>query len=101
VLKQQIHVPATGTTTLSFFYNPHCNDSIRFDFQQAQIRDVNGKRLKSIFNICSNAGTWKQSTTDLSKFAGKDIVIFFGDHDDNFPGDPTWMLIDDVSVTNQ
>jgi hypothetical protein len=100
-LTQQIHVPATGKTTLTFFYNPHCDDTIRFDWQQAQIRDTKGKRLKNIFNICSNAGTWKQSTTDLTPFKGEDIVIFFGDHDDNFPGDPTYMLIDDVAVTNQ
>jgi hypothetical protein len=100
-LKQQVHVPATGTTTLSFFYNAHCSDTISYDWEQAQIRDVNGKRLRSIMNICSNAGIWKQKTSDLTAFAGKDIVIYFADHDDNFPGDPTYTLIDDVTVTNQ
>lgn len=100
-LTQQIHVPATGTTTLSFFYNAHCTDSIRYDFQQAQIRNTAGKRLKNIFNICSNAETWQQSTTDLSVYKGQDIVVFYGDHDDNFPGDPTYLLLDDATVTNQ
>jgi hypothetical protein len=100
VLSQQIHVPATGTTTLSFFYNPHCSDSIEHDFQQAQIRSFSGESL-GVFNICSDAAVWKNTTVDLTGFAAQDIVVYYGDHDDDAPGDPTYMLIDDVTVTNQ
>jgi hypothetical protein len=99
-LAQKIHVPPKGTTTLTFFFNPNCNGAIRLDFQDAQIRDTNGKVLKSIFHICSNTKTWTKSTTDLTPFKGKDVSIFFDDHDDNGPADPTWLLIDDVAVTN-
>jgi hypothetical protein len=100
VLSQQIHVPATGTTTLSFFYNPHCSDSIEHDFQQAQIRSPKGESL-GIFNICSDAAVWKNTTVDLTGYAGQEIVVYYGDHDDDGPDDPTYMLIDDVSVTNR
>jgi hypothetical protein len=101
VLSQQIHILATGTTTLSFFYNPHCSDSLEHDFQQAQIRSPSGESLAGIFNICSDAAVWKNTTFDLTKFAGQDVAVSYGDHDDDGPDDPSYMLIDDVTVTNK
>ncbi|HJZ84337.1 MAG TPA: Ig-like domain-containing protein [Polyangia bacterium] len=99
-LTQTIAVPATGTTQLSFFYNPSCPDTLQFDQQQAQIRSTAGAVLATLLNVCSNSGAWTQVTADLTPFRGQSIVLWFNDHDDGFQGDPTFYLLDDVTVTN-
>ncbi|HYW27305.1 MAG TPA: hypothetical protein VE953_24250 [Terriglobales bacterium] len=98
-LTQTITVPS-GSPTLTFWYNPHCTDSIQFDQQQAQIRSTSGSTLATVLNVCSNSGTWTQVNFSLSQFAGQTVVLWFSDHDDGFanPPDPTWMFLDDVSV---
>jgi hypothetical protein len=99
-LTQTITVPS-GTTTLSFWYNPHCTDSLTFDQQQAQIRSTSGTTLATVLNVCSNSGTWTHVTFDMSQFATQTVVLWFNAHDDGFanPPDPTWMFLDDVSVS--
>ena len=98
-ITQTITVP-TGTTTLSFWYNPHTADSITFDQQQAQIRSTSGATLATVLNVDSNSGTWTHVTFDMTPFAGQTVVLWFNAHDDGFgsPADPTWFFLDDVSV---
>ena len=99
-MTQQISVPAKGTTSLTFWYNSHCTGPRRTDYETAQIRSTSGKRLKQIFTTCSNKGIWLHSKSyDLTPFAGTDVVLYFGAHDDGT--DPTYYLLDDVTVTNQ
>jgi serine protease len=99
-LTQTITVPA-GSPTLSFWYNPHCTDSIQFDQQQMEIRSTAGATLASVLNVCSNSGTWTHVTFSMSQFASQTVVLWFNAHDDGFanPPDPTWMFLDDVSVS--
>jgi hypothetical protein len=98
-LTQTIAVPS-GSPTLSFWYNPHCTDTIQFDQQQVQIRNTSNTRLATVLNVCSNSGTWTHVTFSMSQFAGTTVVLWFNDHDDGFnnPPDPTWFYLDDVSV---
>jgi hypothetical protein len=96
-LRQTITVPS-GSPTLSFWYNPHCTDTVQFDQIQAQIRNTSNSRLATVLNVCSNSGTWTHVTFSMSQFAGQTVVLWFNDHDDGFQGDPTWFFLDDVSV---
>jgi hypothetical protein len=97
-LTQIIAVPK-GTATLSFWYNPHCSDTIQYDQQQAEIRSTTGTTLKSLLDVCESSGTWTQVTADLTPYAGTNVVLWFNDHDDGSVSDPTYYLLDDVSVT--
>ncbi|HXM55851.1 MAG TPA: hypothetical protein VOB72_10725 [Candidatus Dormibacteraeota bacterium] len=99
-ITQTITVPAGGAT-LTFWYNPHCTDTVTFDQQQAQIRSTSGSTLATVLNVCNNSGTWTQVTFSLNSFAGQTVVLWFNDHDDGFtnPPDPTWFFLDDVSVS--
>jgi hypothetical protein len=99
-LAQAISVPATGTTTLSFVYNANCPDTIDYDQMRAEIRDAAGNTLRSIFNRCDETD-WLTETADLTPFAGQTVTLWFGVHDDDGPSDPTFLLVDDVSVTNR
>jgi len=96
-LSQTIQIP-TGTTRLSFWYQPHCPDTITYDQIQMQIRSLSGATLANVLNVCSNTGAWTNVTFDTSSFAGQTVVLFFNDHDDGYPTDPTYFLLDDVSL---
>jgi hypothetical protein len=96
-LTQTITVPA-GAPTLTYWYNPHCTDTITYDQQTVQIRNTSGGVLATVMNICTNTGSWTSKTFNMSSYAGQTVVLYFNVHDDNYPTDPTYMLVDDVSV---
>jgi hypothetical protein len=97
-LSQTIAVPSTATT-LSFWYNPNCPDTLQFDQEQAQVRSTSGTVLATVLNVCSNSGTWTHVTFSMTRFRGQTVVLFFNSHDDGFFADPTFTLLDDVSVS--
>jgi serine protease len=49
--------------------------------------------------VCSKKAVWAQVTANLSSHAGHSVTLTFVNHDDNFPGAPTYTLVDDVSLT--
>ncbi|MDQ0029900.1 fibronectin type III domain-containing protein [Arthrobacter bambusae] len=106
-LSQTITVPATGTSTLSFWYQPHTADdtctgtTCRYDWMEAQVRSTTGTTLASVFKLCNNNGTWTQLSANLSAYAGQSIVLWFNVHlDGSSPADDTWMYLDDATLTN-
>jgi hypothetical protein len=96
-LSQAVTVP-TGTSQLAFWYQPHCPDTITYDQIQMQIRNISGATLANVLNVCSNTGTWTNVKVDTSAYAGQTIVLWFNDHDDGYPTDPTYFLLDDVTL---
>jgi hypothetical protein len=106
-LTQAITVPSAGTTNLSLWYWPGTQDDLcsgsncKFDWQEAQVRNAAGQTLASVFKSNSNAQTWTQVSFDLTPYAGQTVTLWFNVHDDgSTTPDPTWMYLDDVSVTN-
>ncbi len=107
-LSQTITVPATGTTTLSFWYQPHSTDSTcggtrtcRWDWMEGQIRSASGSTLATLFKLNNNSGTWTRVSADLTAFKGQTVTLWFNVHlDGAVPADNTWMYLDDVTVTN-
>jgi hypothetical protein len=97
-LTQTVTVPA-GSPTLTFWYQPHCTDTISYDQIQAQIRSTSGSTLATVLNVCSNSGAWTQASFNLAAYAGQSVVLWFNDHDDGYAGDPTYFLLDDVSLS--
>jgi hypothetical protein len=94
-LTQTVTVPG-GSSTLSFWYQPHCTDTITYDQIQMQIRNTSGSTLATVLNLCSNSGAWTQATVNTTAYAGQSVVLWFNDHDDGYAGDPTYFLLDDV-----
>jgi hypothetical protein len=97
-LTQTVTVPAVGAA-LSFWYQPHCTDTITYDQIQMQVRNTSGSTLATVLNVCSNTGAWTQASYDMTPFAGQTVVLWFNDHDDGYAGDPTYFLLDDVSLS--
>jgi hypothetical protein len=105
-LTQTITVPASGTTTLSFWYLPTTADALcsgascQYDWQEAQIRSTGGQTLASVFKSNSNSGAWTQVSFNVTPWAGQTAVLWFNVHQDGSnPPDDTSMYLDDVSVT--
>jgi len=96
-LTQTVAVPS-GNSRLTFWYQPHCPDTITYDQIQMQIRSTTGATLATVLNACSNSGSWTSVTYDTSAFAGQTVVLWFNDHDDGWPTDPTYFLLDDVAL---
>ena len=99
-LSHTLHVPAAGTTTLSFYYQPHCADTVQWDQQKAEIKSSGGVTLKTLFTVCEKSDAWTKVTADLTPYASQDVAIVFGDHDDGNPADPTYLVVDDVQITH-
>ena len=97
-LSQTVAIPS-NLRRLVFFYNPHCTGSITFDQIQMQIRDTAGATLATVLNVCSNSGTWTRKSFKLpASVRGQTVVLWFNVHDDGNPANPTYALIDDVSL---
>ena len=90
---------ATGTSRLSFWYQPHCPDTLTYDQIQMQIRNTAGSTLATVLNVCSNSSSWSQVTFNTTPYAGQTVVLWFNVHDDGYPSDPTYALFDDVSLS--
>ncbi|WP_460455391.1 fibronectin type III domain-containing protein, partial [Arthrobacter bambusae] len=107
-LTQTITVPATGTTTLSFWYQPHSaedpctGNACPYDWMEAQVRSTSGTTLASLLKLCNNNGTWTQFTADLTAYKGQTITLWFNVHlDGSTPADDTWMYLDDITLTTR
>ncbi|HJZ88667.1 MAG TPA: hypothetical protein VKN99_26015, partial [Polyangia bacterium] len=97
-LAQTFTVPSSGGV-LSFFYRVVCRDSVFFDWATVTLTDnVTGQTTTVLPRTCTNNGVFVQRTFDLGSFAGHSVTLRLIDHDDDFPGDPTHTLFDDVSV---
>jgi len=87
-----------GAATLSFWYQPHCPDTLTYDQIQMQVRNTAGTTLATVLNVCSNSGAWTSVSFNVAAYAGQTVVLWFNDHDDGYAGDPTYFLLDDVAV---
>jgi serine protease len=88
---------ASGGTTLTFWYNVTCPDTVTYDWATATLRDRTAGTTKTILaRTCVASSGWKQVNATL--VAGHSYTLTLTSHDDNYPGDPTYTLFDDVST---
>lgn len=88
---------ASGGTTLTFWYDVVCPDTVTYDWATATLRNNTTATTKTILaKTCVSNSGWKQVNATL--IAGDSYTLTLTSHDDNFPGDPTYTLFDDVST---
>jgi len=98
---QTISIPSTARrATLTFWYWPSTADTIRYDWQEAEVQNAAGTKLAQIMKVASNSHNWTKKTFDLTPYRGQTIRLYFNVHDDGY-GDLTYMYLDDVSVAIQ
>jgi hypothetical protein len=97
-IKQTFTMPANATT-LSFFYRVTCPDTIQYDWATATLTDnVTGVATTILASTCTNTGAWVQSSATVSGNAGHSVTLTLLNHDDNYAGDATYTLFDDVTI---
>jgi len=87
-------VEADGVEQLGIY-----DRTITYDQIQMQIRNTAGTTLATVLNVCSNTGAWTQASFNTTPYAGQTVVLWFTDHHDGYPTDPTYFLLDDVSLS--
>jgi Phosphate-induced protein 1 conserved region len=93
----QTFTAPTVTTTVSFYYQVVCTDTVKYDWATATLRDVTaGKTYTVLPRTCSLTGTWSKASHSVT--AGHKYTLTLTNRDDDYPGDPTYTLYDDVSV---
>jgi hypothetical protein len=87
---------ASGTS-LSFWYNVTCPDTVTYDWATATLRDnTTGTTTTILARTCVASSGWRQVTHAVT--SGHSYTLTLTSRDDNYPGDPTYTLFDDASV---
>jgi hypothetical protein len=91
----QTFTAPSGSTQLSFWYKMTCPDTVRYDWATATLRDnTTGTTTTILPNVCATNSTWVQNSAAIT--AGHSYTLTLVSHDDNYVGDATYTLFDDV-----
>jgi hypothetical protein len=93
----QTFTAPSGSSALSFWYKVTCPDTLTYDWATATLRDNTAGTTATVLpKVCVAAGAWTKVNAGI--VAGHSYTLTLTSHDDNYPGDPTFTLYDDVSV---
>ena len=97
-IAQSFTAPATSPS-LSFWYDVTCPDTVTYDWAIATLKDTTSNTTATILpKTCSNPTSgWKQVTKALT--ANHNYTLTLTSKDDNYAGDPTYTLYDDVTLS--
>ncbi|MFJ7911702.1 putative Ig domain-containing protein [Kitasatospora sp. NPDC096204] len=94
----QTFTAPTGSSTLSFWYSNTCNDTVTYDWATATLKDnTTGTTTTVLAKTCTTTGSWTNKTASVTP--GHSYTLTLSNHDDNYPGDPTYTYYDDVTVS--
>ncbi|MGZ3714087.1 MAG: hypothetical protein ACXVA4_01590, partial [Ktedonobacterales bacterium] len=79
-------------------YRVVCPDTVTYDWATATLKDNTTSTTTTILaKTCTNTGAWAQVTASVT--AGHSYTLTLISHDDNYAGDATYTLYDDVNVS--
>ncbi|MFG3224608.1 putative Ig domain-containing protein [Kitasatospora sp. NPDC048194] len=94
----QTFTAPTGSSKLSFWYSNTCDDTVTYDWATATLKDnTTGTTTTVLAKTCTTTGTWTNKTAAVTP--GHSYTLTLSNHDDNYPGDPTYTYYDDVTVS--
>jgi serine protease len=89
---------AAGTSTLHFWYDVVCPDTVTYDWATATLKNLTtGVTTTLLGKTCVSNSGWVQINASVT--AGDSYTLSLVSHDDNYPGDPTYTKYDDVSIS--
>ncbi len=91
---QTFTAPA-GAIQLSLWYENFCPDSITYDWALVTLKDNTSGVTSTLVNTCATSASWTNVTAPVT--AGHSYTLTLANHDDNYAGDPTYTLFDDVA----
>ena len=85
--------PGTG---ISLWYKETCPDTVTYDWALVTLKDnTAGSTATLVAKICTN-NSWTNVTGSVT--AGHSYTLALTNHDDNYSGDPTYTVVDDVTL---
>jgi len=97
-LCQQITIPANGN--LDFWvYERSDEGGTTYAYQEADLLDSSGTRVKQFYKTSSNAGVWSHKSYSVSTYAGGTYYLYIGVHGDGYTGAYTQQFVDDVTLS--
>ncbi|EST35162.1 hypothetical protein [Streptomyces roseochromogenus] len=94
----QTFTAPSGTSTLGFFYNVTCPDTLTYDWATATLKDnTTGTTTTVLAKTCVSSSGWIQKTASVT--AGHSYTLTLISHDDNYSGDATYTRYDDVTLS--
>jgi hypothetical protein len=92
-IKQTFTVP-TGKSVLSFWFKETCPDTLTYDWAVVTLKDNTAGTTATLLAKTCTTNAWTQKTGSV--VAGHSYTLTLTSHDDNYPGDATYTLFDDV-----
>ncbi len=87
----------SGDGTLTLWYRIVCPDTVNFDWATITLLDTYTSVSSTILaKTCSNTGAWVNLTAPVAQ--GDVYTLTLTSHDDGYPTDPTYMLVDDITL---
>ena len=94
----QTFTAPTGTSHLSLYYANNCPDTVTYDWVTVTLKDnTTGTTTTVVARTCASVYAW--TNAGASVVAGHSYTLTLTSHDDNYPGDPTYTLFDDVTLS--
>jgi len=95
-IKQTFTAPS-GVSHVSFWYAVRCPDTVTYDWFTASLKDnTSGTTTTLVGKTCPSSYTWTNKTGNVT--AGHSYTITITSHDDDYAADPTYSLVDDVTL---
>ena len=94
----QTFVVPSGSSKVSFWYNVTCPDTVTYDWATATLRDNTANTTKRVLaKTCVGSSGWRQVSAAVT--AGHSYTLTVTSHDDDYSGDATYTLVDDVVMS--
>ncbi len=93
----QTFTAPTGATGLSVWYKETCPDTVTYDWALATLKDNTAGTTATVIAKACITNAWTNATSPLT--AGHSYTVTLTSHDDNYTGDPTYTLFDDVTIS--
>jgi hypothetical protein len=94
----QTFTAPSGGGNLSFWYKVTCPDTLTYDWATATLRDNTTSTTSTILaKVCTNNGAWVSVSAGVT--GGHSYTLTLISHDDNYAGDATYTLYDDVQIS--
>jgi hypothetical protein len=95
-LTQTVTTPGSATT-ISLTYLNFCPDTVTYDWATITLRDnTAGTTVTLLPHTCAPLPFWTNLSAPI--VGGHNYTLTLASHDDNYPGDPTYTLYDDIAL---
>jgi hypothetical protein len=97
---QAVAIPAgVRRATLTYWLYPISQDTYPRDLQMVLVLNEQFRVVAYAQRMLSNSQQWTQYSYDMTRYAGRTVLVYFGVVNQGWTGRPSAMYVDDVALT--